>query len=201
MLVATLGFAAACEKAPAPAPPPAPAPAAPVAAPVASADAGAAKPKLPPAPSDGLSLAERIERRQAQEAREAAQNAADEKNRLLKYDKGHLKEHGKVFAFILSARKSLDSQKSKEGVAKVQAKMQKPLVAMAKEMAKIDPKGGNSNVVTDYDVMLNLLANEYPDALMASFDGDKGAIAEQRQEMDKRTKKVTDWLAEVKKSK
>jgi hypothetical protein len=200
-LVATLGLAAACEKAPPPAPPPAPAPAAPVAAPVASSDAGAPKPKLAPAPSDGLSLAERIERRQAQEAREAAQNASDEKNRLLKYDKAHLKEHGKVFAFILSARKSLDSQKSKEAVAKAQAKMQKPLVAMAKQMAKIDPKGGNSNVVTDYDVMLNLLANEYPDALMASFDGDKGAIAEQRQEMDKRTKKVTDWLAEVKKSK
>ena len=68
-------------------------------------------------------------------------------------------------------------------------------------MSKIDEKGGNSNVVTDYDVILNALANDYPDALEASFDGDKKPLEEQNAELDKRTKKINDWLAEVKSAK
>jgi len=65
----------------------------------------------------------------------------------------------------------------------------------------IDPKGGNSNVVTDYDVMLNSLANDYPQSLLAEVDGDKQPIAEQRAELDKRSRKIEDWLKQVKASK
>ncbi len=54
-------------------------------------------------------------------------------------------------------------------------------------MATIDPKGGNSNVTTDYDVMLNALANDYPEAIDASFDGDKQPLADQTAELDKRS--------------
>ena len=68
-------------------------------------------------------------------------------------------------------------------------------MATGKKLQLIDLKGGNSNVVTDYDVMLNSLANDYPQGLIASFDGDKTALDEQRAELDKRTKKVEDWLA------
>jgi len=207
LLATFLGAAAVlvgCDKPTPPPPspvvaPPAP-PVAPSVAPVA-ADAGAPKSKLAPAPTDGLSLAERLEKRQADEARLATQLAADEHKRLLQYDKKHLKEHKKIFAFILASRKAYDGQKTKEGIAKLQAKMQKPLEKTAKEMAKIDPKGGNSNVLTDYDVMLNALANDYPGALMAALDGEKAGLDEQRQEMDKRTKKVSGWLAELQKAK
>jgi len=71
-------------------------------------------------------------------------------------------------------------------------------VATGKKLQVIDPKGGNSNVVTDYDVMLNSLANDYPQALSASFEGDKAALEEQRAELDKRTKKVEEWIALLK---
>ena len=84
---------------------------------------------------------------------------------------------------------------------KIRAKQQKALEATGKKMATIDQKGGNSNVVTDYDVMLNALANDYPDALEASFDGDKKPLEEQTAELDKRQKKIVDWLAEVKAAK
>ena len=53
-------------------------------------------------------------------------------------------------------------------------------------------------MVTDYDVMLNSLANDYPQALSASFEGDKTALEEQRAELDKRTKKIEEWLALLK---
>ena len=184
----------------APALPPPP-PAAPAAAPIAGGGTGIAadggptdggvvkKSKLAPAPTDGLSLAERMERRKADEAKLAVKLAADERARLLAYDKTKLKLHNEVFTFIKKTRASYDNARTKADVEKLQKKLEKPIVATGKKLQKIDPKGGNSNVVTDYDVMLNALANDYPQALMESFDGSKGALAEQRAELDKRTKK------------
>ena len=51
---------------------------------------------------------------------------------------------------------------------------------------------------TDYDVMLDALSRGYPDALMGSFDGDKKGLEEVNAELDKRSKKIEDWLADVK---
>lgn len=189
------------------------APAAPVAAepvkapppPVAAAlDAAVpAKPKMVANP-DGLSLADRVAKRQAAEAKLATEMATEEKQRLLKYDKGKLPLHKQVFAFILKTRAQYDKvlkSGDKGQVDKLRISLQKPIVLMGKKMATIDPKGGNSNVTTDYDVMLNALANDYPEAIDTSFDGDKQPLADQTAELDKRTKKVEDWLAEVKSAK
>jgi hypothetical protein len=201
-LVLVFSAAAGCGKEPAAPPPPPPAPAA-VNLPTPSGDGGAPdagpkKSKLAPAPTDGLSLAERMERRKASDAKLAAQLAADENKRLLDYDKTKAKLHEQVFAFIKKTRAELDAAKTKPAIEKVQEKQAKAIVATGKKLQTIDPKGGNSNVVTDYDVMLNSLANDYPQGLIAALDGDKQPIAEQRAELDKRTKKIEDWLKQVK---
>lgn len=194
-LVLMMGVGIACsnEKPPAPAaapvaptPPPPPAP--------------------PPAPKmvanpDGLSLADRIAKRQAAEKKLATELAGEENKRLLAYDKGKLPLHKEVFAAIKKYRAAYDHAKTKEDVEKVRVKQQKALEATGKKMATIDPKGGNSNVVTDYDIMLNAIANDYPDALELSFAGDKKPLEEQTAELDKRTKKIEDWLAELKAAK
>ena len=175
---------------------------APPPAPPAAADA-AVKPKMV-ANNDGLSLADRVAKRQAAEAKVAAELAGEEKERLLKYDRGKLPLHKQVFAFIVKTRAQYDKVLKggdKTQVDKLRISLQKPIVLMGKKMATIDPKGGNSNVTTDYDVMLNALANDYPEAIDASFDGDKQALADQTAELDKRTKKVEDWLGELKSAK
>jgi len=201
-------FANACDKE-APKAPPAPVAAEPVKPPpppvAVAPDAGVpAKPKMV-ANNDGLSLADRVAKRQAAEAKVAAELATQEKQRLLKYDKTKLPLHKQVFAFILKTRaqydKLLKGGADKAKVDNLRISLQKPIVAMGKKMATIDPKGGNSNVTTDYDVMLNALANDYPEAIDASFDGDKQPLADQTAELDKRTKKIEDWLAEVKSAK
>jgi hypothetical protein len=190
------------------APPPAPAKP-PESKPVAAGDAGATKPKMV-APSDGLSLAERIAKREATEKKVAADLAKAEHDRLMQYDRGKLPLHTQVFAFITKTRAAWDALEAKVGaasdkeaskaaVAKLAASQRASIVAMGKKMATIDSKGGNSNVTTDYDVMLNALANDYPDALTAWIDGAKQALGEQKAELDKRSKKITDWLAELKK--
>ena len=185
----------------APAAPPPPAAVEPAAAAVrdaAGSDGAVKKSKLGPAPTDGLSLAERLERRKADETKLAAQLAADERQRLLSYDKTKLKLHTEVFAFIRKTRAAYDAAKTKAEVEKLRGKLEKPIVATGKKLRLIDPKGGNSNVVTDYDVMLNALANDYPQALAESFDGVQPPLAEQRAELDKRTKKIEDWLRMLK---
>jgi hypothetical protein len=204
---AALCFASCSKESPPAAPPPPPpaaAPAAPAAAPAdaaaAEGDGGAKKSKLAPAPTDGLSLAERLERRKASEAKLAAQLAAEEQQRLLAYDKTKVKLHDEVYSFIKKTRAELDKAKGKAAIEKVQEKQSKAIVAMGKKLQTIDPKGGNSNVVTDYDVMLNSLANDYPQGLLAEADGDKQLITEQRAELDKRSHKIEDWLKQVKSS-
>jgi len=200
LLLALGAAAAACDKeAPKQAPPPAaePAPPAPPPAAAPARDGGSdavKKSKLAPAPTDGLSLAERMDRRKAEEAKLASKLADDERQRLIKWDKGKLALHKQVFAFIKKTRAAYDKASSAAAVEKLQGKLQKPIVATGKKLKTIDPKGGSSNVVTDYDVMLNALAGDYPQALVASFGGDKAALTEQRAELDRRTKKIEDWL-------
>ena len=150
------------------------------------------------APTDGLSLADRMAKRQADEKKLADQLAGEEKKRLLAYDKTKLKDHQQVFASITKIRAALAKAKSKEDVAKIQLAQQKAIDATGKKMMTIDPKGGQSNVVTDYDVMLDALSRGYPDALMGSFDGDKKGLDDVNAELDKRSKKIEEWLAEAK---
>jgi hypothetical protein len=198
VLMVAVGVACSNEK-PA-SPPAAPAAAPPPPPPVAANPDAAAKPKMVANP-DGLSLADRIAKRQAAEKKLADQLAGEEHDRLLAYDKTKLPLHKEVFAAIQKYRAAYAHAKTNEDVEKVRVKQEKAIEATGKKMATIDPKGGNSNVVTDYDVMLNALAADYPDALEASFRGDKKALDEQTAELDKRTKKIEDWLAEVKSAK
>ena len=130
------------------------------------------------APTDGLSLADRIAKRQADEKKLAAELAGEEKKRLIAYDKPKLALHTQVFAAIKKVRDAYTKAKSKEDVEKIRAAQQKTIDATGKKMMTIDPKGGNSNVVTDYDVMLDALSNSYPDALAESFGGDKKPLEE-----------------------
>jgi hypothetical protein len=198
ILMMGVGVACSNEKPPAP-PAPAAAPTPPPAAAAPAPDA-AARPKMVANP-DGLSLADRIAKRQAAEKKLATELAGEENKRLLAYDKGKLPLHKEVFAAIKKYRAAYDHAKTKEDVEKIRVKQQKALEATGKKMATIDPKGGNSNVVTDYDIMLNAIANDYPDALELSFAGDKKPLEEQTAELDKRSKKIEDWLAELKAAK
>jgi len=143
------------------------------------------------------------------DAKLAAQLAAEEQARLLKFDKSKLPKHLALFAFEKKTRKALDDAAEKlkgkpdarDQLAKLVASQRKAVEAQAKILRAMDPQGGNSNIATDHDVSLNALANDYPEAIAASFQGDAKPLADVRAELDKREKKITSWLAEVKSSK
>jgi hypothetical protein len=136
----------------------------------------------------------------------AKELAAEEEARLRKFDKSKLPIHLKLLAFEKKTRKDLDDAAEKlkgkpdavAQIAKVSDKQRKAIEAQAKVLRKMDPTGGNSNIGTDHDVSLNLLANDYPAALAAASSGDEKPLAELRAELDKREKKMETWLDEIK---
>jgi len=136
----------------------------------------------------------------------AAQNAADERARLMKFDKGKLPKHLALFAFEKKTRQALDQAVEKlngkldgaDQLKKLATSQRKAIEGQAQGLRAMDPKGGSSNIGTDHDVVLNLLANDYPEAIVAFFQGQTKPLAEVRAEMDKREKKIGDWLEEVK---
>ena len=143
------------------------------------------------------------------DAKLATQLAAEEQARLLKFDKSKMPKHLALFAFEKKTRKALDDAAEKlkgkpdalDQIKKLAASLRKPIEAQAKILRAMDPQGGNSNIATDHDVSLNALANDYPEAIAASFQGDAKPLADVRAELDKREKKITSWLEEVKSGK
>jgi hypothetical protein len=136
----------------------------------------------------------------------AKELAAEESARLRKFDKTKLSTHLALLNFEKKTRKVLDdaaeSLKGKPDAAaqmeKVAEKQRKAIEAQAKILRKMDPTGGSSNIGTDHDVSLNLLANDYPAALAAAAAGDDMPLADVSKEIDKRFKKMESWLDEVK---
>ncbi len=139
----------------------------------------------------------------------AKQLADQEAARLRKFDKSKLATHLALLGFEKETRRTLDEAaeklKGKPDAAaqleKIAAKQRKAIEAKAKILRKMDPTGGNSNIATDHDVSLNLLANDYPAALAAAAAGDEKPLADARKELDKRFEKMESWLDELKTAK
>jgi hypothetical protein len=139
----------------------------------------------------------------------AAQLATEERARLMKFDKSKLPKHLALFAFEKKTRQALDQAVEKlngkieavDQLKKLATSQRKAIESQAQSLRAMDPKGGSSNIGTDHDVILNLLANDYPEAIVAFFQGQTKPLAEVRAEMDKREEKIGAWLEEVKSSK
>jgi hypothetical protein len=137
----------------------------------------------------------------------AAQLAAEEKARLIKFDKSKLPKHLALLAFEQKTRQALDQAAQKlngkidapDQLKKLAGSQRKAIDKQAANLRAMDPKGGSSAIGTDHDVVLNLLANDYPAAILEFFRGQTKPLAEVRAEMDKREKKMRTWLEEVKK--
>jgi hypothetical protein len=205
LAASALLMTAACKDEQAP-PPKAPSPPAPVKPVVPS-------PSVDASPADArLGMMERHaiwKAKKESDEKLAAEMAAQEKARLVKFDKSKLSKHAALFAFETKTRQALDQAAEKlngkldaaDQLKKLAVAQRKAIETQANGLRAMDPKGGNSNIATDHDVVLNLLANDYPEAIVAFFEGQTKPLAEVRAEMDKREKKISSWLAEVKSSK
>jgi hypothetical protein len=143
------------------------------------------------------------------DAKLTAQLAADEKARLMKFDLSKLAKHQSMFAFERSTRQALDQAAQKlngkldaaDQLKKLATSKRKAIDTQISGLRAMDPKGGSSAIGTDHDVVLHLLAEDYPAAIVSFFQGETKPLAEVRAEMDKREKKIAAWLDELESSK
>jgi hypothetical protein len=123
--------------------------------------------------------------------------AAEEHERRLNYDKRHLKEHRAVLKFLVATRARYDRAKSKAAVLAIQKRLPLAVEETRRRITKIDHWGNNSNLLDDYDALLNSLSVAYPATRIASFDGDRAPLEARRAEFDLRVKHAKAWLAEA----
>jgi hypothetical protein len=134
---------------------------------------------------------------------------AEERARLLNLDKSKLPKHLSLVAFEQKTREALDDAASKlngkfdgaDQLKKLALSQQKAIESQTDSLRAMDPQGGNSAIAGDHDVILQLLANDYPAAILTFFQGKTQPLAEVRAELDKREKRIHEWLEEVKNSK
>jgi hypothetical protein len=200
LAVVALSGLLACDSKQAP-----PAPAAPASAPAPAppaADAGHADAR------PGLMERHAIwKAKKEADAKLAAELAAQEQARLIKFDRAKLPKHLALVAFVKKTRAQLDAAATKlKGKPNAPAQLQKlvagqskALTAQGKALEAIDPKGGNSNITTDHEMNLQLLSHDYPAAIEASWNGDEKPLTEARAELDKRLAKIDAWVAQLKK--
>ena len=192
-------FAAACkEQAPERPVPPTPVAAKP-APPSRSVDAGSRADTRP------LSM---MERHAIWKAKKEAEEKvfAEERARLLNFDKSKLPKHLALVAFEQKTREALDGAASKlngkfdaaDQLKKLAVSQQKAIESQSDSLRAMDPQGGNSAIAGDHDVILQLLANDYPAAILTFFQGRTQPLGEVRAELDKREKRIHEWLEEVK---
>lgn len=143
------------------------------------------------------------------DAKLAAQLAAEEKARLMKFDTSKLAKHQTMFTFERTTRRALDQAAQKlngkldaaDQLKKLAGSQRKAIEAQISALRAMDPTGGSSAIGTDHDVVLQLLAEDYPAAIVSFFQGETKPLAEVRAEMDKREKKIAAWLDELERSK
>jgi hypothetical protein len=123
--------------------------------------------------------------------------AEEERERKALYDRRRLPDHQAVLAFLRQTQGSYDRANSKSAVLQVRRALAPGLVGMRLRLDKIDHWGGSSNVLVDYQRLLDAFADSYPAARIAALQGDSHELSALQAEASSRLEKITGWLAFV----
>jgi hypothetical protein len=121
----------------------------------------------------------------------------EERERQLRFDRGKLKEHRAVLRLIVGTRARLDRAKTPTAIAAQRARLPPAIEEIHQRITALDHWGVNSNLLPDYDAILEVLADDYPAARLAALAGDGTYRAALRGVLDARQKKIKDWLEEA----
>ena len=123
--------------------------------------------------------------------------AAEERERKLHYDRDRMADHRAVVQFLVGTRARYERAASKAAVTAIQARLPPRIDDVRQRIKRIDHWGGSSNLLADYDALLNALASEYPAARVRFLAGDRAPLVQSRADFDKRMKFVERWLEEA----
>ena len=118
----------------------------------------------------------------------------EERERKQMFDRGHAAEHRKVIAALEKVRASYDAANSKAELGKAEARFRAALPGLKKQVAAIDPDRQSSNLLADYDALLESLSGPYPSARRAALNGDDAAARALATDVERRLEKAREWL-------
>ena len=123
--------------------------------------------------------------------------AFEERERKLHYDRDRMKDHRAVLKLLIGTRARYDRARSAAAVIAIKARVPETAEAVRRRVDRIDHWRVNSNLLADYDVMLNALAEAYPAARIKFIEGDRAPLLAVRAELDRRQKAIDQWLKEA----
>jgi hypothetical protein len=161
-------------------------------APTASAGASAPQPlvldagprRLPEDPVEGAKATAQWSEHLREEERERKQI----------FDRSHVAEHRAVLAALENARASYEAATSKVKLKSVEAQFRAALPALKKKVALIDPDRQSSNLLGDYDALVECLSGPYPSARLAAIDGNDAGARALAADFEHRVEQARDWL-------
>jgi len=119
----------------------------------------------------------------------------EERERQLSFDKNRIPQHRAVIQRLAAARARYDRAKTKAAVERVRADMPALRQDLQARSTGIDHWHVSSPLLADYDAELADLDAAYPDAKLAALAGDPQPLHGVRARMDRRKKKMGEWLA------
>ena len=126
-----------------------------------------------------------------------AHMAAEERDRQLGYDRRKLKQHQALVKLLRAAFTRYDRARTGAAVTKAQKAIASSMKALRARITVIDHWGVNSPLLGDYDSLLALLAELYPEARRAALRGDGSALAVLRTDVDRKLAKMAAWLRDA----
>jgi hypothetical protein len=119
----------------------------------------------------------------------------EEEERRANYDRRHSREHRAIVAQLLSAQQAYERAKTAAGVKQVQRSAVPGLDSIRKQIKKVDRWRVSSNLLKNYDAVLEALTTTYPAARLAEIAGEGDAATKTRRAVQAQFEKIDEWLA------
>jgi hypothetical protein len=115
----------------------------------------------------------------------------------MRYDKRRLPQHRVVVKLLKDARARYDRAKTTAEIEKLRPRVSATIDDVQARIAAIDRWGDSSYLLKDYDAVVGILTDPYPQAKVAAFKGDPQVLEKLRADLDAHTAKIAERLEEV----
>jgi len=118
----------------------------------------------------------------------------EEEERRLLYDRQHRQQHEVLLAALEKSVRRLDAAKTKAALTLATAAVQKSLPALRQQVKAIDPNRQSSNLLADYEAILQALDGPYSAARVTALAGEERAARELGAELARHLTHARAWL-------
>jgi hypothetical protein len=124
----------------------------------------------------------------------------EERERKMLFDRRRLPQHRAVLAFLQATQARYDRANTPTALLGAERTFAQARPTEQQRLDKLDRWGNSSNLLADYDALLQIFASAYPEARRQALAGSPSPLDAVRQDVGARLKKITEWLVYVEKA-